>query len=364
MFKGYSAWFSPELASYKQPWRNHGGEEKDLAEADIAFVSDQTSPESDNTKPTMKILRPDWIEDSIQGKRRLSLKRYKRTFPALDGWNTSSYDDDMAVGMEAYTSTKTLIFKPSSEHLYQPESGIQDLSVTDNSAITISIGNRIEEFESTIAQHESIESVAEETQDLERTQTLPTPINDNQQDESLDTSTEISEEFNFVEDIQSDTEHEQVPENAPKSIVVNSASLPNPPRSLTKRKRRLPETIRRTKRSPPTVRDTQVGDDFFGSSSSEDEGRYQRTKRYLPSRINANRDSVQGDATVPTTELLRRKQAVQESQNQHQAVAYLKDLVRRMDTDKKRILTGGHSQLHIIDIASSDVSFRLKNTKD
>ncbi|KAF9996829.1 Tubulin alpha-3C/D chain [Entomortierella chlamydospora] len=271
----------------------------------------------ESTKPTMKILRPDWIEDSIQSKKRLSLKRYKRTFPALDGWNTSSCDDNMAVGMEAYTSTKMLVFKPLSEHLYQPEPGIQDLSVTDNSAITPSIGNHIEEFEDTIAQNESIESVAKETQDLERTQTLPTPINDGQQDKFLDTSIEVSGEPSFVKDTRSDSEHEQVHENAPGSVVVSSASLSNPPMSPAKRKRRLPETVWRTKRPPPAVRDTQVGDDFFGSSSSEDEDRYQRAKRYLPSRVDAdadaNADNVQGDATMPTVEPLHRKQAVQES---------------------------------------------------
>ncbi|KAF9173930.1 hypothetical protein BGX20_001625 [Mortierella sp. AD010] len=317
MFKGFSAWFSPELASYKEPWRNHGGEEKDLTEADIAFVSDQTYPESENPKPEMKILRPDWIEDSIQGKKRLSLKRYKRTFPALDGWNTSSFDDNMAEGMGAYTSTKMLVFKPSSEHLYQPEPGIQDLSVTDNSAITPSIGNRVEEFEDTIAQHESIESVAEETQDLERTQTLPTPINDGQQDKFLNTSIEASGEPSFVKDIRPNSEHEHIHENALRSVIVSSASLSNPPVIPAKRKRRLPETVWKTKRPPPVVRDTQVGDDFFESSTSEEEDRCQRAKRYLPSRVDADADAdavnVQGDATMPAVDLLHRKQAGQES---------------------------------------------------
>ncbi|KAF9935041.1 hypothetical protein FBU30_008534 [Linnemannia zychae] len=84
MFNGFSAWFAPELHSYKQTWTRHGGEEKEIADADIAFVTDKTASGEASLKPTMKILRPDWIEDSIRGRRRLSLKRYKSVFPGLE----------------------------------------------------------------------------------------------------------------------------------------------------------------------------------------------------------------------------------------------------------------------------------------
>ncbi|KAG0313459.1 hypothetical protein BGZ97_010164 [Linnemannia gamsii] len=65
MFSGFSAWFAPELRSYKQTWVNHGGEVKELADSDIAFVTGKTSSAESSYKPTMKILRPDWIEGAL-----------------------------------------------------------------------------------------------------------------------------------------------------------------------------------------------------------------------------------------------------------------------------------------------------------
>ncbi|KAF8945379.1 hypothetical protein BGZ47_002795 [Haplosporangium gracile] len=132
MFSGFSAWFAPELRSYKQTWINHGGTVKEIAEADIAFVTDKTSSgESSSYKPTMKILRPDWIEDSIRGQKRLSLKRYKSVFPGLSRFDSTEHGN-MAVGMAAFNSTNVIsLDKPWQPH--QPESEIQDLSVTPSS---------------------------------------------------------------------------------------------------------------------------------------------------------------------------------------------------------------------------------------
>ncbi|KAF9115792.1 hypothetical protein BGX27_006404 [Mortierella sp. AM989] len=349
MFKGYSAWFSPELAAYKQPWNNHGGEEKELAEADIAFVSDKTSTDPDKYVPEEN--------NSIQGRKRLSLKRYKRTFPALDDWNTSSYDDNMAVGMVAYTSTNTISFKPTSEHLYQPESGIQDLSVTDNSAITVSIENNTEEFEAIIA-HESIGSSTGENRASERTQTLSTPIDDEQQEEFFDASIDFTDDLEFMEDSRPSPEHMQLTERD-SEIVISSASLPKSSGNPSPRKRRLPETVQRTKRSPPAVRNIQIGDDFFGSSS-EEEGRGRRAPKQLPDKHIGVRDMIQDDVIVSSIEP---PQVSQESQSQKHAVVYLKHVLRQMDTEKKRLLAEGQSQLYIIDIASSDISLQPKKAK-
>ncbi|KAF9560757.1 hypothetical protein EC968_006063 [Mortierella alpina] len=77
-------------------------------------------------KPSMMILRPDWIEGIYSAKdafiliagadksltSRASLKRYKRTFPALEAWNSSSQESDLAVGIAAYESTKVLALAP------------------------------------------------------------------------------------------------------------------------------------------------------------------------------------------------------------------------------------------------------------
>ncbi|KAG0276291.1 hypothetical protein BGZ95_007741 [Linnemannia exigua] len=79
----------------------------------------------------MKILRPDWIEDSIRGQKRLSLKRYKSVFPALARFNSGEHGN-MAVGMDAYNSTNVISLDRSWQ-LHQPEPGMKDLSVTPSS---------------------------------------------------------------------------------------------------------------------------------------------------------------------------------------------------------------------------------------
>ncbi|KAF9549448.1 hypothetical protein EC957_003837 [Mortierella hygrophila] len=131
MFSGFSAWFAPELRSYKQTWVNHGGVVKGLADADIAFVTDKTSSSESSCKPTMKILRPDWIEDSVRGQKRLSLKRYKSVFPGLSRFDSSEHSN-MAVGMDAFNSTKVITLDKSWQP-HQPEPEIEDLSVTPSS---------------------------------------------------------------------------------------------------------------------------------------------------------------------------------------------------------------------------------------
>ncbi|KAG0053489.1 hypothetical protein BGZ83_000970 [Gryganskiella cystojenkinii] len=149
-----------------------GGTVKPLVEADIAFVSDETSRNDlDNngesgssssqrtkartatTRLSMTILRPEWIVDSISGQRRASLGRYKRSFPPLRRCDSSSFqgDDDeergeqgsgnqqhqLLSGMEAFRSKNFLSFSPSSSSsvpLYQPVSEFHDLSLISNSS--------------------------------------------------------------------------------------------------------------------------------------------------------------------------------------------------------------------------------------
>ncbi|KAG0380841.1 hypothetical protein BGX24_004385 [Mortierella sp. AD032] len=89
MFAGFSAWFAPELRSYKQTW------------------------------------------DSVRGQKRLSLKRYKSVFPALTRFDSREHSK-MAVGMDAYNSTN-VISLDNSWQLHQPEPGMHDLSVTPSS---------------------------------------------------------------------------------------------------------------------------------------------------------------------------------------------------------------------------------------
>ncbi|KAG0367635.1 hypothetical protein BGZ54_003513 [Gamsiella multidivaricata] len=110
MFRNFNAWFAPELDAYKATWTKNGGEEQALEKADIAFVTDRTPSSSDRLKPTMKILRPDWIEDSSQ------------------------FEGHLAVGLDALASTNILSLTPASDHLHQPETGIEELSYSDGSA--------------------------------------------------------------------------------------------------------------------------------------------------------------------------------------------------------------------------------------
>ncbi|KAF9911977.1 hypothetical protein EC991_001424 [Linnemannia zychae] len=136
-FAGFSAWFAPELHSYRSTWLKFGGEEKELAEADIAFVTEKTPSGGASYKPTLKILRPDWIEDSVRGQKRLSLKRYKTVFPALRKFDSREYSN-MAVGVDAYNSTNTISLE-SSWQLHQPESVPRSVAVTPGSVRTLAL---------------------------------------------------------------------------------------------------------------------------------------------------------------------------------------------------------------------------------
>ncbi|KAF9435877.1 hypothetical protein BGZ76_005318 [Entomortierella beljakovae] len=339
MFKGYSAWFSPELDTYKQPWRNHGGEEKELAEADIAFVSDQLTPGGDNIKPTMKILRPDWIEDSIQGKKRLSLKRYKHTFPALDGWDTSSYESEMAVGMKAFKSTKTVSLKPLPGQLHQPEFSIQDLTVTNST-----IDDQLDHLEESIEEQELL---SRRSISLSRTQTLSLPATKERNDnvDNVDMTSIYPDEMGHADIDQSDMVHEQIPDNVQENNNSKSGN------GILK-KRKLPGTIQRVTRSPPAMYNTQPGDDFFGSSPE-----------MLDQDTADSTDGVPSNKAALTTNPTDQKHTAQERcRNVHQAVTYLNDKNRYMDTNKKRLLRD-HSQLYIVDIKSCDISFHLKTSK-
>ncbi|KAF9208536.1 hypothetical protein BGZ49_008526 [Haplosporangium sp. Z 27] len=280
----------------------------------------------------MKILRPDWIED------------------------TSSHDDDLAVGMKAFTSTKTLSFKPSYGHLYQPEPGIQDLTVTDNSAIAVSTENSIEEYDESTIQLKPIESDTQGFSALERTQTLNTRSNDEQQEELFELAFETPDEIESLGEGPFDADHERIPKNIQKNVAHDSASVTYSSIPIL-RKRRLPETVDRIRRPSPAVRNTQIGDDFF-ASSSEDEDQYQGTQRQLQSRANTDRYD---DKTVPIVDSLHCKQSIRERHSEHQAEDYLKDIFRRMDPDKKRLLSGDQSQLQIVDIATCDISLQLKS---
>ncbi|KAG0219415.1 hypothetical protein BGX33_003004 [Mortierella sp. NVP41] len=290
MFSGFSAWFAPELRSYRETWVKHGGEEKELAEADIAFVTNKTTSGQTSYKPTMKILRPDWIEDSIRGQKRLSLKRYKSVFPGLQRFDSGEHSN-MAVGMDAYNSTNVITVEKSWP-LHQPEPELQDLSVTPSSGASHRItatqgGVSVTQASSSLHQNRSVIA----TPGSVRTITLTKSDNEQAEEEGEgDDEYEQDEEMvdaraTFLEQrAQSDEDYEpseQDPLSTTGSMGSTKEEYTSPealPRSPPKR-RRLPETLmevyrssrRRANRPPARTHSSQVSEPFFTSSDSEDE---------------------------------------------------------------------------------------------
>ncbi|KAI1321349.1 hypothetical protein EDD11_006686 [Mortierella claussenii] len=297
MFSGYSAWFAPELAGYRLSWKKNGGEERQLAEADIAFVSDRTS--SNTVKPAMKILRPDWIEDSIRGEKRLSLTRYKRTFPALERWDSAEYSDMLATGMEAFESTNVISLTPQ---LHQPEISIQDLSVTNSTGEVEPKGSTDSRLgQETQFQEGSISS--HETRQTEKA--TDSILNEGEHEEYFDMPSDTSDELDSLQNDQLDGIQQQISTGSlqvdritPLSVILSSSSQyaspqPNILATSSSRKRQLPETIRRTKR-------------------------------------------------------------------REQAAVYFKRTLLEMDKAARDLYVGNHKQLRIIDIDSADITLRQK----
>ncbi|KAF9152720.1 hypothetical protein BG015_004814 [Linnemannia schmuckeri] len=293
MFSGFSAWFAPELRSYNQTWISHGGAVKELAEADIAFVTDKTSSdESSSYKPTMKILRPDWIEDSIRGQKRLSLKRYKSVFPGLSRFDSTEHGN-MAVGMAAFNSTNVISLDKSWQP-HQPEPEIQDLSVTPSSGGASShkthptlgsVGGR--RISSLFQQSRSDSVSAGSVRTITLTKSEPEKAGDEEvegedeiigKDERENESAVGTQAFLTQAFRSSDEEYEpskpDLPTNTMESIETVGDSDPSEPQSVLqevipetpKKKRRLPPSILKGKKPPARTHDSQVSDSVFASS--------------------------------------------------------------------------------------------------
>ncbi|KAF9190203.1 hypothetical protein BGZ51_008833 [Haplosporangium sp. Z 767] len=341
MFKGFSAWFSPELLEYKDTWTKHGGEEKDLSEADIAFASDQTLSTTEKqvtdiivvthacgllctksltisfsytirVRPLLKILRPDWIEDSIRGQKRLSLQRYKRTFPGLNRWNSASCEGQLVVGMEAYASTKVVSLASTSIPPYQPEMEIQDLSVSDTSAQM----NNVDAFQSSgqndsstpSTQHPAVSASVDKRQDPDRPEHHGIDMHNGEDEDNFMRSVTSSESKSLkVTDsvgARNTTPYAVSPASAPS--VVEFGYTPTPDMTtvsqptMLPRKRQLPESILRSKRPLPLTKDSQVNESYFASSDSENEGPAHWRRRQTPLR----EDKGNNGASVSSTKTL------------------------------------------------------------
>ncbi|KAK5815094.1 hypothetical protein F5H01DRAFT_344962 [Linnemannia elongata] len=274
MFSGFSAWFAPELRSYKQTWVNHGGATKELTEADIAFVTDKTSSSESICKPTMKILRPDWIEDSIRGQKRLSLKRYKSVFPGLSRFDSSEHSN-MAVGMEAFNSTKVITLDKSWQP-HQPEPEIRDLSVTPSSGGASShradptlgsVGGRRIPSSFQQSHSDSVSTGSVRTISLAKSEPEKAVDEEAEEDDIVgrdgleEESVVATQAFFLTQTFRSSDDENQPPEqdistNSMESVEIVDDSAPSEPRSVLlevisqapKRKRRLPPSILKTKK--------------------------------------------------------------------------------------------------------------------
>ncbi|KAF9108197.1 hypothetical protein BGX29_002721 [Mortierella sp. GBA35] len=359
MFSGFSAWFAPELRSYRETWVKHGGEEKELAEADIAFVTNKTTFGQTSHKPTMKILRPDWIEDSIRGQKRLSLKRYKSVFPGLQRFDSGEHSN-MAVGMDAYNSTNVITVEKSWP-LHQPEPELQDLSVTPSSGAShrmpatqggVSVtqaSSSLHQNRSVIATPGSVRTITLTKSDNEQAEEEGEGDDEYEQDEEM-----VDARATFLEQRSQSDEDYEPSEQDPLSTTGSMGSTKEeytspeaPPRSPPKR-RRLPETLmevyrssrRRANRPPARTHSSQVSEPFFTSSGSEDE------------MTTDQKDDISNDGA--------------ESSTSHQrddcigAEDYLRHILEQMGEGSKQLLSTRPCQVKLIDIDSVNITLRRK----
>ncbi|CAO3569731.1 unnamed protein product [Mortierella alpina] len=346
MFKSFSAWFSPELEEeYKGTWMRNGGQLKELAEADIAFVSDRTTSNDESHKPSMIVLRPDWIEDSVRGRRRASLKRYRRTFPALEAWNSSSQDSDLAVGIAAYESNSVLALAPPSMPAYQPQAEIQDLSIPESDISSISHGreNAPGELVPRVVQQPSVVQQMPTTRLFQSREVAQkeTFVAAQSGAHGLETFDRVEQSF--------DSDYRGSADDSDDPINIYSPATPAP------RRRNLPKTVRRTKKRAAKTADVGSYEGYFGSTDSEDE------------RHNLSHDTVElhpghrfPREPLPISTPLKRRRAHQEHGSSVQdgklaASTYLESILCNLDRDTKELLSGSNPQLRLIDIASTDI---------
>ncbi|KAF9214425.1 hypothetical protein BGZ59_003708 [Podila verticillata] len=263
LFDEFSAWFPPELEKLKYIWVTNGGSVANLVVADIAFVTNSTSDAGVVHPPTLKILRPDWIQDSISHERRLSLGRYKTVFKALEDFDSDPYVGELLEGTEAYESTRVLSLTPKSAPANQPEAEIQDLSVTDDSAAVSQ--SRSKEDGSIYRDHRTAQKRYHETQggssitnaDRRRWNYVQKPQQD-EQGRVID-----NRSVSIVSDASESLKTIGFPETMDASHPIDLSDSSSPETTRPK-KRRLPATIAKD-RSTPVTKDTSLDNSFFQS---------------------------------------------------------------------------------------------------
>ncbi|GJJ77759.1 hypothetical protein EMPS_10118 [Entomortierella parvispora] len=404
IFHGLTAWFAPGLQSYVTSWITHGGLVKDIEEAEIAFVSDRTKQNGQTCRPMMKILRPEWIVDSITGKTVVSLNRYKRTFPALESWQASPYhcssgdvDDDhgsaaiksLQSGMEAFMNKNMLSFSPSPVALYQPSPDFQYLSLTNSNEARGSNGDSLK-----IGNH-GTPSQSPTATTLPTATISPTATSQRQQRAIRDISIEttrthsgtidvaVKELDTFIQgDVSSESDdgtpttqywrtmgpsfsqkrtqnHPPVSDQSPIHI---SDSLP--PQHGPK-KRRLPETILRIKRPPPATRNIQLDEEFFCTDSEEDADLHFAAKEQSQTRSHSNSTISDSNVDRETEGNSRNKgHSTDREIISMDAEGYLQQVWSTLNSEQRSMLMGTSTQvLSIVNIPETDISMhrRKKN---
>lgn len=373
---------------------------KELADADIAFVTDKTSSSESSYKPTMKILRPDWIEDSIRGDKRLSLKRYKSVFPGLSRFDSSEHSN-MAVGMEAFNSTKVITLDKSWQP-HQPEPEIKDLSVTPSSGGAFShradptlgsVGGRRIPSSLRQSRSDSVSTGSVKTISLTKSEPEKAVDEEAEEDEIVERdgleeeSVVATQSFFLTQAFRSSDDEYQPPEqdvstNSMEGIEIIDDFAPSEPRSVLpemipqapKKKRRLPQSILKTKRPPAQTHSSQVSDSFFGSSDNEvDRPETGIQKKRIPSESSLERaDTVPlshhslSSGSFYTCEDNKISSSAEGHGANHQpmrrirAEDYLKDTLARLDDKTKHLLSTSSIGLRLIDIERDNVDLRRK----
>ncbi|KAF9137419.1 hypothetical protein BGX30_010265 [Mortierella sp. GBA39] len=355
----------------------------------------------------MKILRPDWIEDSIRGQKRLSLKRYKSAFPGLSRFD-SSEQCNMAVGMDAFNSTKVITLDKSWQP-YQPEPEIEDLSVTPSSGVASShradptlgsVGGRrnqssFQQSRSDSASTGSVRTIsltmseAEKAVNEEAEKAVDEEAGKNEmvgRDGLEEESVVATQAFFLSQAFRSSDDEYQPPEqdvstNSMEGVEIVDDS-PSEPRSVLpevipqapKRKRRLPPSIVKTKRPPAQTHNSQVSDSFFDSSDNE----VVRPETSNQKRRISSEKSLERADTVPLSHhslssgsfytcednkisnSAEGHGANQQQTRRIRAEDYLRDTLARLDDETQQLLSTSSIGARLIDIERDNVDLRRK----
>ncbi|ORZ16734.1 hypothetical protein BCR41DRAFT_54648 [Lobosporangium transversale] len=266
--------------------------------------------------------------------------------------DSATFSRNLAVGIDAFKSSKVLSLTSPSKHLHQPEEGIADLPIT-------SLEHSFRP--STLKDTQLSMPESRESQEMEQTQTLSLLSKQSQMERENASPLSDYDRFGPSEgghldrwqtrsNIENPSAHRS--HTSPSLQSISASLLPKTSPQSVPKKRRLPSTIRGIKRPSPAMKDTRLDDAFFGNSDSDEE---------LSGVVSNNAAHTALKGTTPGQESSNfGTKAPSCSRRSEQAVDYLTRIVTAMDGEKKSLLSDNHPQLHIINVGSENIFLRRK----